>query len=259
MISRQGSQAAASGALAQLEIPDQVRADVARFLAELVELRPDDLASVTAFGSAVTGDYRERTSDVNLLVVYSDLDLGDLHAVSRLARRWLRRRRFGPRFLSRRNLESAARYFPIDFMEMRDAHVVLHGEDLLPRLQFPREALVWQLAHEVKGMRMRVKQQFWRAAGQPRAMRLVVRQRFSSLVRLLRVLLVVEGRTAPARHTEIVEAALGAYGIDREVVRLLSELRAGRSRPRGAALLQAFEALMQLIRAVDAQVDRVGA
>ena len=87
-------------------------------------------------------------SDVNLLVVYSDLNIADLDAVAKLAQQVRRRHRVSPRFLSLRNLTSSAPYFQIDFLEMLEAHVVLHGRDVLATLEARPADLHWQIAHE---------------------------------------------------------------------------------------------------------------
>lgn len=242
---------------ARLAVSEEVRRDVARFVADLRAARGEGPVSVTAFGSAVSGGYVEGTSDLNLLVVFDALRIADIGEAARLAQRWLRRRKFAPRFLSRRNIQSAARAFPIDFLEMRDAHLVLHGEDVLHGLEFARDALRWQLAHEITGMRIRVKQQFWRAAGDERTLRLILRRRYSSLVRLLRVTLLLDGKEPPLDHAAVQEAAIAAYGLDRDAVGHLAALRAGTLRLSGAALVAAFDQLLELIRVADARVAQL--
>ena len=243
--------------LDRLQVPERVSRDVETFVRKLAGFYREDLVSIIVFGSAVAGGYAEASSDLNLLVVYSDLNLADLSAVARLAQRWLRKRRFAPRFLSLRNLRESARYFQIDLLEMRDAHVVLYGEDVLAGLEARPADLRWQLAHEVKRMRMRIKQQFWRAAGDARRMRLILLERFTSLVHLMRALMFLQGKPAPLGHEELVAAATRELGIDAEFGARMLALKSGRWKARPAELLEAFGKLMEMIRLVDAQVDQV--
>ena len=154
-----------------LKVSPAVQRGLGEFVAQVMDLYARDLISITAFGSAVTGDYDDRESDVNLLIVYSDLNIVDLERVSDLSRRWLRKYRFAPRFLSQRNLEQSARYFQVDFLLMRDAHAVLWGADVLAGMGMRPAELRWQIAYEIKAMRMRVKQQFWRVSDDPPRMR----------------------------------------------------------------------------------------
>ena len=243
--------------LEQVKVPQGVRRDLEQFIEQLVEFYKGDLVSIIAFGSAVSGDYAEKTSDVNLLVIYSDLNIADLKVVTKLAQRWLERRNFAPRFLSKRNLLSSSRYFQIDLMEMRDAHIVLCGEDLLEKIQTSPADLRWQLAHEIKSMRMRIKQQFWRAAGNERAMRIILLQRFSSLFHLMRALLFLKNKPTRLSHREIIEVAGRELGIDHQFVRQLFEVKTGQRKIGGEELFQAFDKLMDMIRAIDNHVDQL--
>ena len=113
--------------IAALTVSPANQQGLQEFVSQICELYGEDLISVTAFGSAVTGDYDAAESDINLLVVYSDLDIVELARVADLSRRWLRKHKFAPRFLSKRNIEESADYFQIDFLSMRDAHVVICG------------------------------------------------------------------------------------------------------------------------------------
>lgn len=243
--------------LDRLQIPERVGRDLETFVRQLAGFYREDLVSITAFGSAVSGGYEEATSDLNLLVVYSDLNIADLGAVARLAQRWLRKRRFAPRFLSVRNLTQSARYFQIDLLGMRDAHAVLCGQDVLAGLEVRPADLHWQLAHEVKRMRMRVKQQFWRAAGDARRLRTILLDRFTSLVHLMRALLFLMGRPAPVSHEELVAAATRELGIDADFAARMLALKAARWKARPPELLEAFGKLMEMIRRIDAQVDQL--
>lgn len=241
----------------QLQVTDRVRKELEEFVSQLVGFYRGELVSVVVFGSAVSGGYVEGSSDLNLLVVYSDLNIADLGAVAKLAQRWLRKRRFAPRFLSRRNLTESARYFQIDLLEMRDAHVVLCGEDVLAGLEVRPADLRWQLAHEVKRMRMRIKQQFWRAAGDARRMRQVLLQRFSSLLHLTRALLFLQGKPAPLDHEAIAAVAARELGLEADFAVRLFALKAGRWKASRVELIEAFPKLMEMIRRIDSQVDQL--
>ena len=243
--------------LEQLKVPQGVRTDLEQFIEQLIEFYKEDLVSIIAFGSAVSGDYAEKTSDVNLLVIYSDLNIADLKSVTKLAQRWLQKRNFAPRFLSKRNLVNSAKYFQIDLMEMRDAHVVLYGENVLVQFASSPTDMRWQLANEVKGMRMRIKQQFWRAAGNERTMRIILLQRFSSLIHLMRVLLSLKNKPTLLSHQEIIEVAGRELGIDRQFAQQLFDVKTGQGKIGGEELFQAFDKLMDMIRTVDKHVDQL--
>jgi predicted nucleotidyltransferase len=240
-----------------LKAGQDVQQGVSEFVAQVIELYHKDLASVSAFGSAVTGDYDKAESDVNILVIHSELDIGDLERVAKLSRRWLQKQKLAPRFISQRNLEDASRYFQIDFLTMRDSHVVLCGEDLLSGIgMFPVE-LKWQIAYEIKAMRMRIKQQFWRAADNPKMMRTVLVDRFTSLLHIARALLLLERLPAPVLRAEIIRSGSEHLGLDPEFSAEMMRLRQNPSPPDRILLMPLFEGLMNMIRTLDSRVEGV--
>jgi predicted nucleotidyltransferase len=241
--------------LEQLKVSAQVRRHLEEFAEQLIRFYGQDLVSIAVFGSAASGDFSEATSDVNLLVVYSDLNIADLNAVAKLARTWLKKARFMPRFLSLRNLTGSARYFQVDFLDMRDAHVTIFGTDVLDKLELRPADLHWQLAHEVKRMRMRLKQQFWRAAGDEGLMRDILAHRFNSLLHLMRPLLMLQQETPAPGAAQIVEAAVKGLGIDQEFANRMLALKAGKIKPRGEELTAAFTKLMDTVRLMDEHID----
>jgi predicted nucleotidyltransferase len=241
-------------ALERLDIPAKVRKDLEEFVTQLVALYREDLVSIMVFGSAVTGDYDEKNSDLNLLVIYSDLNIADLDAVAKLAQKWLKRRRFAPRFLSLRNLTASSRYFQIDLLDVRDAHRKVYGVNPLGGIEVRAADMAWQLAHEIKRMRMRVKQQFWRAAGDRAVMRRILLARLSSLVHLTRVLLYLRGAAPPVSQPEILKIAVQNLKLDAEFVVQMLALKKDEGRPDLNAL---FTGLMDAIRTIDEEVDRL--
>lgn len=243
--------------IAGLKVSASVKQGIEEFVSHVVDSYAGDLVSVTAFGSVVTGDYDEGESDVNLLIIHSDLDIADLERVAALSRRWLKKQKLAPRFLSRRNLEQSAPYFQIDFLDMRDAHVVLCGEDVLAGIKLEPAQLRWQIAYEVKAMRMRIKQMYWRAAGDNRMMKSVLTARFTSLLHLVRGLLLLKGLPAPVTRREIIGVAAEHLGLDRQPAERLLELRQSKKPPDREPLLELFNGLMEMIRVVDASVEEV--
>lgn len=242
--------------LQALQVPDKVRDGLAAFLGEVLELYGGNLVSIVAFGSAVSGGYVQGASDLNLFVIHADLNIVDLDKVAALAKRWADKRGFAPRFLSVRNLEGAKRVFPLDFLAVRDARAVLYGSDPFADLTFDRAALRCQLSFQLKGMRMKVKQQYWRAAGNKAALRRVLERRAASLVHLARGMVFLKTGRIPGPATAVFNEASAEFGVSKEALVRLTALRAG-TRADGPALRALFQDLMEIVRTLDDAADGV--
>ena len=246
---------AASGVnLASLSVPPGVQRAVGEFIDEVLALYKQNLLSIFAFGSAVTGDYEAGESDVNLIVVHESLDIEDLDKVGALSRRWLRKQMLAPRFLSKRNFDDYIRHFQVDLLAMRHAAALLWGQDLLAAAEMRPAELRWQGAYEIKAMRLRIKQQFWRVADDPAQMRRVLVQRFVSLTHLMRAALALRGLESPARRSEVVSAAITHLGINPVFTQSMSTMRQQHTKPDRETLVALFGDLLDAIRAVDAAI-----
>jgi predicted nucleotidyltransferase len=196
-----------------LQVPESIQKELNEFINQIIQLYADDLLSIMAFGSCVTGNYFENKSDINLMIVYSDLN-----TVARLARGWLKKRAFSPRFISLNNLTNSSKFFQIDMLEMKDMHVTLYGKDLLNEIAVGKKGVHWQLSYEIKAMRMRIKQQFWRSCGDDQIMLKILLERFTSIIHLSRALLFVLDKPAPKNYNEILEKAKVEIGISSDFI-----------------------------------------
>lgn len=240
-----------------LKIPDPIKKDLGAFVQQLIAFYHGDLISVMAFGSCVSGDYNPGFSDVNLMVVHSDLNIADLNVVADFAKKWLEKRNFAPRFLSRRNLLTSDKYFQIDMLGMKDSHVVLLGEELLKNIEIIPKNLLWQVCYEIKAMRSRIKQQFWRTAGDARSIRFVLVSRFTSLIHVIRALLYLMGKETPVSTVKIMEVACKELGLNEAFVSNMFSIKVSRATLDKDQALHGFVSLMEAIRLVDECADKV--
>src|SRR5579863_3030540 len=111
--------------------------DLTELAAKLKDAAAGNLLSVILYGSAATEEFHEGHSDVNILCVVKTLgreDLAKLHAPSAW---WVKKGHPAPLFLTQDELRHSADIFAIEFLDIKAAHRVLHGEDLVAGLEIP--------------------------------------------------------------------------------------------------------------------------
>jgi hypothetical protein len=86
-------------------------------------------------------------------------------------------------------------------------------------------------------------------------MRSVLVGRFTSLLHLIRALLLLRGLPAPLTRQQIVGAAAEHLGLDRQAAGQLLELRKDKTASDRKKLAQQFGQLMEMIRLVDTSVE----
>src|SRR5690606_5670177 len=95
----------------------------------LREVYGDELRAVLLYGSAARGEYREGGSNLNLLVILREVGAETLRRGSAPAREWAEAGNPPPLLLGEEEWRRSADVFPIEYTDIRDANVLLHGAD----------------------------------------------------------------------------------------------------------------------------------
>ncbi|MDD5496575.1 MAG: nucleotidyltransferase domain-containing protein, partial [Candidatus Omnitrophica bacterium] len=109
----------------------------------------EGLISVVLYGSAASGKFSERYSNLNLLIVLDDASPENLKKIAPLLNT-KRFRAFNMIVLTEEFILSSTDVFPIDFLDMKEKHVLLYGRDLLSGLEIDISNLRFQCEHELK-------------------------------------------------------------------------------------------------------------
>jgi hypothetical protein len=156
----------------------------------------DELVAVLLYGSAARGDYREGVSDLNLLVVLRSTEAATLRRGSALAREWAQAGNPPPLVLGETEWRKSADVFPIEYTDIRDAHLVLHGTDPFAGLRIEWSDLRLQCEHELKSKQIRLREHFLLAEAGEELGKLLV-QSFPTFLTLFRAGLRLAGREVP--------------------------------------------------------------
>ncbi len=121
----------------------------------------DELVSVVLYGSAARGDYEASTSDLNVLIVVSDLTPRTLERLSGPVRRWGRSGQPMLRLLSPAIIRESADVFPIEFLDLQTSHRVLHDGDPFVTLEVQLNHLRGQCERELREKMMRLREAYF--------------------------------------------------------------------------------------------------
>lgn len=202
------------------------RSRAEKFTRALLNVYGDSLRAVVLYGSAARGDYREGISDLNLLVVLRDLDVEQLRRGSELARQWLTEKNPPPLLLSETEWRRSADVFPIEYTDIRDAHIVLYGEDPFAGLEIHWEHLRLQCEHELKGKKIQLRERYMIAAEAPKELGGLLNQSFPSFLTLFRTALRLAGQSVPRAPGAVIDALAVQVEFDPEPLRAIIQARA---------------------------------
>jgi len=216
------------------------------------------LHSVVLYGSAARGDWHERTSDLNLLVVLRDLEPATLERLTGPFRSWERKGQPPPRLLSPALVADAADVFPIELLDLRQARVVVHGEDAFADVRIDRNHLRLQLERELREKMMRLREAYVVAHARERDLERLLTDSYTTFTALFRGALHLLGETPPVHNDEVVRALARRIGVDPDPFAAVDRLKRGeRVAETGKALFSRYHAaLASTVAAVDRAADR---
>ncbi len=194
------------------------------FVDRLESALGDKLLAVILYGSAARGDFHERSSDFNVLIELSDLELDSLAMLGDPISWWLRRRQPMPRMFSPAMIAEASDVFPIEFLDISEHHVVLFGKDPFADLEIHTDHLRIQCERELREKMMRVREAFVEARGKSRRLTRLLAESYPAFIAIFRGCLHLERREIPAHNTEVVRAFCELAGIESRPFIELEEL-----------------------------------
>lgn len=192
------------------------------------------------------------------------LDEVDAEALRRLQprlARWARRRLVAPLLLDPRWLADAGDAFPLEFLELRIHHVLLHGEaDPFADLPVHGEPLRLEVEKQLRGKLLHLWEAYLETRGTRGRLRALLRAAPPGFAWILRGALVLGGAAVGALPDD-AEAVFGEaerrFGVSLSTLRELERVRRGASALAAGDLEDRFAALLrearELVRAVDAR------
>jgi hypothetical protein len=189
----------------------------------------ENFAALVLYGGLARGRFRPGKSDVNLLVLLHDAGLPALEAVMPALRAARRAAGVDPMVLTPAELPRAAAAFPTKFLDIRNHHLVLAGEDPFPALEVNREEVRQRVVQALQNLLMRLRQGYFAAGGDVPALARTLAQVARPLALELEALLWLQGLEVPAddRSASVFAAAAQAFALDGDALAGLAGLRHG--------------------------------
>lgn len=196
----------------ELKISEKAKGTIQIFIQKLKEIYREDLVSAALYGSAASGEFIDKRSNINLLVILKSADLETLAKASPLIKRL---KFISPLFLTEDYVRDSLDTFPIEFLDIQENYSVLYGKDILKGLNIDTRNLRFQCEQELKAKLIILKQSYLRMQGDKLALRDLLFKTFTSIMHILRNLIRLKGKSAPYLKPDIIKDAALEFNIDR--------------------------------------------
>ena len=187
-----------------------------KFVDKLRRVYAGGLVSVILYGSAASGEFADKHSNINILIVLADTGLANIAKSSTLFSLG-RFKQITPVFFTEEYIRTSTDVFPIEFLDMKENYRVLYGKDLLKDLPIDTRNLRFQCEQELKSKLINIKSRYLMTRNRPELERLLFRS-LTSTVHIFRNILRLKGREAPYRKAEILSRVERELSVDTTVL-----------------------------------------
>jgi hypothetical protein len=241
---------------------EKLEAKIRKIVGDLQTALGENLLSVVLYGSAARGDHHGATSDLNLMAVVADGAPGRLESAARAQGAWVKDGNHPILFVTPEWIRGATDVFPMEFLDMIEAHRTVHGSDPLAGVTVSPANLRLQCESEMRSKILKMRSAYLDAHGSARDLFELIVSVHGPLAASARAALRLAGEQVPARSEEVFDAAARRFGLDAASLREAGDLkRAGRAGPlvrMRAIFLGLFDQMEALARAINAMESGTG-
>lgn len=216
----------------------------------------DNLRAVVLYGSAVSGEFLEKHSDLNVLCIVGRASAADLEKLHPVAESWMREGNPAPVIFTLDELRRAADIFAIELLDMKSHHRMLHGEDFLEHLDVPLGLHRLQVERELRTNWLRLRQAVLAAPHKKKIQLKIMLDSVAAFCSLFRHALVALGEPMPAGKREAVQAIAKAAGADPSGFQSILDFREGKRGEKDIDIESTLETYLEFVEVVTNEVDR---
>jgi predicted nucleotidyltransferase len=237
-------------------LPAKSREVVTKFTSKMVEALSDNLVSVILFGSAAGGEFIERKSDINSLLILQSVRAVDLNIISDNGKRFFARGLAVPLVFEKDHITTSLDTFPIEFSDMKERHILLYGKDPFEKAVIEGKNLRYECERELKSMLVNLRRGFLQTNGNREGLEKLLSKSLSSVLAACRGLLWLAGKTPPDDIPALLAMMQERYNVRVSAIERVWRVRKGESGAT-AILESVFDDYSKDIARLSAVVDRM--
>jgi predicted nucleotidyltransferase len=230
---------------------------ISEFISRLRAASGENLLSVILYGSAADGEFHPEFSNVNLLCVLRETTFATLAAMAPAVEWWTRQKHHAPLVLTREEMERSTDVFSIEFLDMKQRHRVLFGEDVLSGLQIPMHLHRAQLEYELREKLILLRERLLLATGDKKKLWDLMLSSLSTFTTLFRHGLIALGEMPPNAKRDVVQALAVRTPFDATAFLQLLDIREHKAETKQFDVTDTFARYLAAVQQVTAAVDKM--
>jgi predicted nucleotidyltransferase len=225
------------------------------FTKDYQEIYGDDLISIILYGSGASGDYIQKRSDLNFLIILTEEGIRVLHRAFKLIAKWHSRRVATPLFMTREYIVTSLDVFPLEFMNIKRHYRLVWGEDPLAGTTIDREQLRLQCEREVKGKLLQLRETYLSSEGRKKDLEMIASQSITAFISIFQGILYLCNREIPDRRGNVIDQTSEVAGFNEGPFLQLLQIKEGKIRLSSNQMQALIERYIEEVRYLSSWVD----
>ncbi|MBI4649821.1 hypothetical protein HY745_00685 [Candidatus Desantisbacteria bacterium] len=201
----------------------KVRNTVETFCQKLLNKSSLLIDSIILYGSATGSDFIEGKSNINILLIVKDTNLLLFQPVLNLFENYAKKGLVPPLFFTSEEIKNSTDIFPIEFLDIKENHILLFGKDTFINLDIPISNLRLQCESELKGKIIRLRQIYLERGQKSKEIEKIIGSTFSSFIPIFKNLIRLKNKIPPQDKESIINIVCNEFGLEKDI--LISILR----------------------------------
>lgn len=216
-----------------------------------------ELVSLAVYGSAAGGSYIRGKSDINLLVVLTPDGLDKFTDAVATVKYWKKRRVAVPLVMSKKFIETALDSYPIEFLNMKNNHVLIYGENVLEGINLNPADLRLQIERELRGKLLLLREGYLESEGSARRLRKLIGNSLTAFIAVFNALLYYRQGKAPQNRRDTIKEMGGLFTIDAGVFMLCADVKEGQDKLSNSEVVDLFKKYLREVNNICNIVDNL--
>jgi hypothetical protein len=233
-----------------------MEAKLSEFVARMQSAAGDNLKAVVLYGSAVTGEFAEKHSNINILCLLERVGAAELERLHTVTEWWMNQGNAAPLIVTLDELIRSADVFAIEMLDMKWHHRMLFGADFLEQLEVPMRLHRAQVEHEMRVNWLRLRQAILVAPPKKRPHFGIMAASVAVFCALFRHALIAVGQPAPHGKRAAVDGIAALTGADPSAFHSLLDFREGKRREKDIDIEATLHAYLEFVEVAMSEVDR---
>lgn len=199
-----------------------------KFVEEIKTAWQHNLRSIILYGSAAGEDFSKKHSDFNILIIVNDTSPEKISGASKYLRRWQKAGNPAPHIFDLNHINSSLDVFPIEFMDIKQRHKVLFGDDPFINITIDKKNIRHQCESELKGKLLHLRSFFAANADEPKRLKEMIVSSFPTFMAAFKGTILMTNEDPKQTYNDLILQLSKKIEIDEKIFSSIADARIGK-------------------------------